>query len=246
MGIEDLSELEILQGSFTLTFVTISIILGLVIFFKYFSQKKREYIYVGFAWIFLSSGWWGSSFSFLSIVLFDYQFEPFLYILISNVFIPIAIICWMNSIGILMYKEAKNKINAIILVICIPYEILLLIILFINPLLLGEIIQSFYYQPSLLPLIFQIFALLITISTGIIFSTRSMKSKDLLVKWKAKFLLIGFISFTIGAFIDATINMSPLLLVLVRLILIFSALMYFLGFLLPDKIAKFLISEKEP
>ncbi len=244
MGIEALTDIEILQGSFTLVFVIISILLGLIILSKYFSLKKQEFIYVGLAWVFLSSGWWGSSFSFLSILLIGVAFSSSLFILIANVFIPIAIICWMNAIGILMFKEQKKKINIITLLICIPYDVVIIILLFIDPLLLGEIKQSFYYQPALLPLIFQICALLVTISTGILFSVRSMKTSDLLVKWKAKFLLIGFISFTIGAFIDATIAMGALLLVLVRLILIFSALMYFLGFLLPDKIAKLLIAEK--
>ncbi|MHA1805313.1 MAG: hypothetical protein ACTSU4_12425 [Promethearchaeota archaeon] len=244
MGIEELTELEILQGSFTLTFVIISILLGLIILLKYLSIKKREFIWVGLTWIFLSSGWWGSSFSFLSIVLFNYRFGVFLYIFIANIFIPIAVLCWMNAVGILMYKEWKKRINIITLIICIPYEIALIVMLIIDPLLLGEIKQTFYYQPSLFPLIFQIFALLITISTGILFSVRSMKSNDPIVVWKARFLLIGFISFTGGAFIDATITMTPLLLIVIRLILIFSSLMYFLGFLLPDMISKFLISEK--
>ncbi|MHA1688734.1 MAG: hypothetical protein ACTSYC_12455 [Promethearchaeota archaeon] len=244
MGIGELTELEILQGSFTLTFVIISIFLGLIILLKYFSVKKREFIWVGLAWIFLSSAWWGSSFSFLSIVLFNYRFGEFLFILIANIFIPIAILCWMNALGILMYKDLKKKINVIMAIICIPYEIVIIVMLSIEPSLLGEIKQTFYYQPSLIPMIFQIFALLITISTGILFSIRSMKSIDPIVVWKAKFLLIGFISFTAGAFVDAIITMTPLLLVIVRLILIFSSLMYFLGFLLPDVIAKFLIPEK--
>jgi hypothetical protein len=240
MGLADLTDIEILQGTFTLIFCIISIILGLRIFSKYFSLKHKELIYVGLAWALLSSAWWGSSFSFLFIVLFDYKFEPFLYLLIGNIFIPIAIINWMYAIGILMYPESKNKIVAIFIIFGIFYETLLIVFLITNPSLVGVIRGTFYYQPSLIFMILQIVALLITITTGILFSTKSMKSEDLEIKWKSRFLLSGFILFTIGAGIDAVITLTPLLLVIVRLILILAAILYYLGFLLPDRIAKIL------
>ncbi|MHA1488443.1 MAG: hypothetical protein ACTSRI_02170 [Promethearchaeota archaeon] len=243
-GLADLNDLEILQGSFTLTFVLISIILGLIILLKFFSLRKKELIFVGLAWIFLSSAWWGSSFSFLFIVLFDYTFEPFLFLFISNVFIPVAVVCWMYTIGHLMYPESKKIIVSIFLTISILYEIVLISLLIIDPALIGTIKGTFYYQPELIPMVFQMFALLVTIVTGILFSSRSLKSSDLEVKWKARFLLFGFILFTIGAGMDAAITLTPLTLVIVRLLLIISSIFYFLGFLLPDRISKLLIAEK--
>ena len=199
---------------------------------------------MGLAWIFLSSAWWGSSFSFLSIILFNYAFEPFLFLFIGNVFIPVAVVCWMYSIGQLMYPESKKIIIAIFLKISILYEIVLISLLIIDPALIGTIRGTFYYQPELIPMVFQMFALLVTITTGILFSSRSLKSSDPEVKWKARFLLFGFILFTIGAGMDAAIILTPLTLIIVRLLLIISSLLYFLGFLLPDKIAKLLIAEK--
>ena len=52
MAIEDFTELELLQGGSTIVFVTISVILGFRIFFKYFSRKQIEYITVGLTLIF--------------------------------------------------------------------------------------------------------------------------------------------------------------------------------------------------
>jgi hypothetical protein len=243
MGLAELTDIEILQGSFTLVFCIISIILGLRIFSKYFSLKRKELIHVGLAWALLSSAWWGSGFSFLFIVLFNYKFEPILFLLLGNMFIPIAILNWMYAIGILMYQNSKNKIAAIFIIFGIFYEILLIACLLIDPSLVGMVRGTFYYQPSLIFMILQIVALLITIITGILFSTKSMKSPDLEVKWKSRFLLCGFIFFVIGAAIDAIVTLTPLLLVIVRLILIFAAILYYLGFLLPDSISKIIIKK---
>jgi hypothetical protein len=243
MALTDLTELEILQGIFTLIFVLISIVLGLIILLKYFSIKRKELIFVGAAWIFLSSGWWGSAFSFLSIILLNYMFSPFLYLFVGNVFIPVAVLCWIYAIGRLIYTKSKNKILALFLAICIPYEIIIVVLLIINPSLVGTMKGTFYSQPALFAMIFQIFALLVTIITGFTFSIRSMKSKEPEIKWKGRFLLFGFISFTIGAFIDALITLDPITLVVVRLLLIASSILYFFGFLLPDRIAKLLISK---
>ncbi len=244
MGIAELTQLEILQGSLTLTFVLISIILGLIILLKFFSLRRKELIFVGLAWIFLSSAWWGSSFSFLSIILFDYRFEPFLYLSISNLFIPLAILSWLHAIGKFLYPKSRKKIVSIFAAICIPYEIILIAFLIVDPALVGNIREKFYYQPELFPMVFQIFALMVTIITGILFSSKSLKSDEPEVKWKARFLLMGFILFTIGAFMDAVITLDPITLVIVRLILITSSILYFLGFLLPERIARLLISEK--
>ncbi len=55
MGIEQLTELDILHGIFTSLFVLISLIVGLRILFKYFEHKRKELITVGIAWI--GIGW---------------------------------------------------------------------------------------------------------------------------------------------------------------------------------------------
>jgi len=72
-----------------------------------------------------------------------------------------------------------------------------------------------------------------------------MRSHDQKVKWKGRFLLIAFILFTLGAFADAAIKLTPITLIIVRVILILSGIGYYFGFLLPDKIAEQLISLKK-
>jgi hypothetical protein len=244
MGLESLTELEILLGSFTLTLTLISFIVGLKILLKYFSYKQKEYITVGLTWIFLSSAWWGSSFSFLFIILFNTPLDAFTFLLLGNAFIPVAICCWMYSFCKLAYPNLKKKLLPIYFTICILYEIFLIIFLLIDPKIIGTLEGNFYSQPNLYAMIFQVFGVLTTIITGVLFSRNSMRSDDPRIRLKGKFLLIAFISFTIGALFDAAIPLTPITLVIVRLILISSAFEYYLGFLLPDRIANWLTQNK--
>jgi len=58
-----LEPLDIVNGTFGLLFVVISIILGVIIVLKYFKTKDKNFLLVGFTWIFLISGWYGTSVS---------------------------------------------------------------------------------------------------------------------------------------------------------------------------------------
>ncbi|MFX1337919.1 MAG: hypothetical protein ACFFDK_04865, partial [Promethearchaeota archaeon] len=62
-------------------------------------------------------------------------------------------------------------------------------------------------------------------------------------RWKGRFILIAFISFTIAALFDVGLPVTPATLVIARLILISSSFLFYLGFFLPDKIANLLIKE---
>lgn len=239
----DLNFFDYIHGATTLTFVILSVVIGVRLLTKYKSLKRKEIITVGFAWIFLSSAWWGSSFSFLSILLFDYEFEAFLFFSLANLFIPIALVCWIYSFSHILYLNSERKITILFVILSVIYEIILILLLFtpdLYPDYIGVIQEKFYYTPGLLTLAFQLLAVLITIITGYIFSFKSLKSNDKKVKWKGRFLLIAFTLFIIGALFDALIKMDEITVVVVRSILILSSIFYYLGFLLPDRLAELL------
>lgn len=235
MGIEDLTQLEILYRTFTLIFVVISLILGIKILSKFFIHKRKELITVGFSWIFLTSPWWGVAVSFLLYILFDYIIENIIFLILANVFVPVALICWIYSFCQLVYPQLKKNLMSIYLVICIPYEIFLIFFIFTHPDIVGTFERTFYLQPNIYTLIFQAFAILTALITGILFTKQSLRSDDKKVRWKGKFLSIAFISFTVSALLDAIIPANPIVLVLMRLILISSAIEYYFGFFLPDR-----------
>jgi hypothetical protein len=77
--------------------------------------------------------------------------------------------------------------------------------------------------------------------TGTLFARRSLRSDNEEVKLKGKLLLAAFLSFSIGAILDSMIGgilgdndpLLPIMVVIVRIILISSAIEFYGGFILP-------------
>jgi hypothetical protein len=81
--------------------------------------------------------------------------------------------------------------------------------------------------------------IIIGVGTGIHFSLISMKIKDSpLVQWKGRFLLVSFILFAVGAIGDALIELTAISLIIIKIILIFSSLFYYIGFIMPKWMRK--------
>ncbi len=243
MGIEDLSTFEILHGTFSLIFVVISVIIGIRILAKYNQNKQSVFITVGLFQIFLSSAWWGPAFSILSYLIFNYAFRPFLFLLLNNVFIPVALICWIYSYTKMTSTASKKRLFLIFALICIIYEAFLVLFLVIDPDIIGRMTEIFSSQNNYYALVFQVFAIVTLFVTGMMFSRKSLQSTDNKVKLKGRFLLLAFLSFTIGAVVEAIVPKISLVIVITRLLLISSAFEYYMGFFLPDRIANSLIKE---
>ncbi len=234
-----LTELELIHGIFTLILVVTFLIVGLRIALKYLSTKNKIFLLVGFAWILISSAWWGSGFSFFTILITENPLPLSIYLLLGNAFIPFAVICWIFGYSVLISSISDKKFFILInVIISVSFEIFFVIFLFIAPSELGTIREKFYSQPGFIPMIFQLYAILLTIITGIIFSRRSIKSEDKKIQLKGKFLLTAFVFFTIGGFFDAVIPLNAITLIFTRLITILSAILFFIGFLLPKRIEK--------
>lgn len=113
---------DVLQGSFSLVFVIISLIIGLTIFSKYFEHKNRLFILVGLSWIGISIPWVPDSTSFL-MNLFAQRFLPVgWYFIIGNVFLPIALLTWLIAYTDMIKKKAQKKVVLITVLLSILFE----------------------------------------------------------------------------------------------------------------------------
>lgn len=240
----ELTELDILHGIFTSLFVLISLIVGLRILFKYFEHKRKELITVGIAWIGISTPWMGNSLSFLLYISFGLTLDLFSYLFIENFFVPIALVCWIYSFSKLVYPKLSTKLTILFGVICIVYEIFLITSLILKPEIIGALEGKFDVNHTIAANLFKVFAIIIVLITGVIFGNRLMRSDEPTTKWKGRFFQIAMLSFAIGAMLDAILTLTPLELVLVRLLLISSAIEYYLGFFLPEKVANMLIKQE--
>jgi len=244
MSILDLSQVQILEGVFSLIWIIIATIIGIRIIIKALTLNRNELYSVGLFWILICSPWYSSALAFLTYVFFNYTIDERTYLLIANLPIAPGLLCWIFSFVNILYKESTSKkliIFAIYAVICIVYEIFLIYFLFTNVRVIGTVEGLFNSRYNLFALIFDVFTLISVLITGLIFSIKSMSIDDPEIQWKGRFLLLAFISFTIGAFLDAAIPNIGVTIVIGRILLIVSAIAYYLGFFLPDQLAKLLI-----
>ena len=245
MTFTDFNPFQILQGIFGLLWVLIAIIVGVRILMKAIELKRNDLIGVGLAYVLVSSAWWGVVAQFIYFAIFPEPLPDSVYLLIANVFIPAALIAWMYAFAETILPFKKKLILAISLIFAIIWEVVLLVLIFTGNLgLVGEISQNNPLDSSHGDVMryFIIGAIIIFVGTGCYFSYKSMTLEQPEIKWKGRFLFIAWISFAVGAVLDAIIpSQTEITLIVTRIVLISSSIEYYLGFFLPKKLKKYLI-----
>lgn len=236
--------LNTVNGVFSLIFVVISIMVGLIILSRYYRYKERVYLYVGTTWMFISSSWWSSSISFLVALGNGVGIPREVYFVIGNIFVPLAIVLWLLAFTEFLYSEKRKLILSIFVIIGAIFEILFFTFLFLNPNLIGALNPPVDVRYTSFIMIFLLSFLLVVVISGILFANLSLKSKDSEVKLKGKLLLIAYIAFSVGAFLDSAIPLNEVTIIITRLILILSAICWYCGFLLPKWMKKYLLRKK--
>ena len=233
-----------LQGAFSLIFVIISLIIGITILSKYSEHKNRLLILVGISWIGIANPWMPDSISFLMNLIVGYSLPVGLYFIIGNCFIPIALLTWLIAYTDMIRKKAQKKVIIITVVLSILFEIAFFALFFTNIDLIGVInpIRPFTVEFGIFITVYLMLVILVMIVTGIIFAQKSVKSNDREIRLKGKLLRAAFITFTIAAiadsllgtiFEDPTDPLLSIMVVVIRVLLILSALEFYGGFLLP-------------
>jgi hypothetical protein len=239
---------------FSLIFVGVNIIVGLKIISRYFDYKATIFLLIGTAWLGMSLPWVPETLKFFFLI-FTPQIEPLslmiLYLVVNNVMSPFFLILWviaMNKLTGLKDLYKKGLLIATLIIVAL-FELIILILVAINPALLlnqskgidGISITRYTVFWRFVPIsIFQIFMLIIVLSTGLYFANESFNSDDFDVKLKGKFLFIAFISFTIGGLLDALFDVETLfgtiMKIIARIILMSCSVEFFLGFILPERV----------
>ena len=239
-----LSPLDTVNGVFSLIFVALSLLVGVIILTRYFKYKERIYLLVGMTWILISEPWWSSSLSFLVALSNGVGLPDQIYFLIGNTLVPLAIILWLLAFTVFLYTEKRKLILLIFAIIGASFEILFFIFLFLEPSLIGELNGPVDVNYNSFIMVYLIIFILIVVVSGFLFAQLSLKSKDPEVKLKGKLLILAYITFLFGAILDSAIPLYPVTIIITRLILIISAICWYGGFLLPKWMKKFLIRKK--
>jgi len=245
---------DYLQGAFSLIFVIISLIIGFSILSKYTKFKSRLYVLVGIAWIGVANPWFPDSISFIMNLIWEENLNINWYFIIGNCFIPIALLAWLIAFTDMIGKKRQKVVVSLTIILSIAFEIVFFYLLFTNPAAIGVIgARPFTVDFGDFILVYLIIVIIVMFSTGIVFAQKSVKSDNKEVRVKGKLLRAAFITFTIAAvfdsllgtiFEDPTDPLLAIMVVVVRVLLIFSAIEFYGGFLLPRWMHSIFIREK--
>ncbi len=245
---------DILQGSLSLIFVLISFFIGVSIISKYGKIKNRLYILVGLTWLTLSTLWLPEATSFLMSLIIQQTLAVEWYFILGNIFVPVALICWVTAYTDMVNKEKQKLVIVLVLIFGLVFEVLFFYNFFLDINLIGIInpLRPFSADLGYFLAILLLISFLILLVTGFLFARKSIKSENKEVRLKGKLLQFAFVTFTIAAvtekslrsfligtvFPDPTILFLSVILVVMRLLLISSALAFYGGFLLPNWMKK--------
>jgi hypothetical protein len=238
-----LSILDYLNGLFSLLLVLISVIVAIQILSKYFRYKEKAFIYVGLTWIGVITPWFPSSIGFIYYLITLQPLPDIIYILLGLLVIPVMMIVWIYGFTNYLINKHQKILLPIYIIVGIIFEIYLLTGLFGNyESFIGikdGILDISYSNPIKIFLLLYVISFLIS---GLLFGRISLKSENREIRLKGIFLIVAFIFYFTGALIDAAIPLTPGLLVITRIILIVSAILFDIGFFFPKFIKKLFLS----
>ncbi|MFW9971383.1 MAG: hypothetical protein ACFFDF_14410 [Candidatus Odinarchaeota archaeon] len=237
-----LTGFEIFYGSFTFASVIISTILGLFIILKYQKYKKLELLLVGITWILLASPYWSDAIQFLTM-LFSVELSLPLYFFLANAFIAPIHITWGYTFTNFLYKKQQKKLMLFFIAEATTFELIFLILFFVNPLLIGNRISVFVVEWATWIQFYLLFSIVLFLITGFLFARASLKTEDPEIKLKGKFLIIAFVTFAIGTIIDVigAEMYTELIIFFARSFVIISSICFYIGFTLPKFVKDFFL-----
>jgi hypothetical protein len=144
---------------------------------------------------------------------------------------------WLATITKLLNVKTRKLILIIFLLISIIFEITFFTFASIDLTLIGTFVDPFNSMESIFVAIFYVGILIILLVTGFVFSFVSMRSENPIIKLKGKIILMGFILFLIGGLLPYFVS-DITSLILTRIIVLFSSILMYLGFLLPKPILR--------
>jgi hypothetical protein len=197
----------------------------------------------------LSTLWLPEAVSFLMSLIIQQTLVIEWYFILGNVFVPVAVFAWIYAYTDMISKDKQKFILILIVIFGIVFEGLFFYHFFLDINLIGVIspLRPFSADLGYFLTILLLISFLILFVSGLKFAGKSIRSENKEVRLKGKLLQFAFVAFTIAAllektarsiligtvFLDPTILFLSAILVIVRVLLILSAIAFYGGFLLP-------------
>lgn len=241
----ELTPLDILNGYLALITITIAFFISLHIMFRYFKHKKIQYLYVGIVGLFLTEPWWPAAISFVLIFLTGNGLSNEIYFIIGNVGIPLAISLWLLAYSELKSYSDEKRRNVIIgsIIYGIVFLVVFFSLLMADSSLIGILKTPIDVEYRYFVVGYLLSIITIILFTGVSFARESLKSDNPEMQLRGKLIIAAFVSFSVGALMDSALPLNTVSLLIARFILMFSSILFWGGFILPDWMKKILIKE---
>lgn len=235
-----LTPIELLNGTFALIIVFFSTLVGLLIISRYFQLKQKSFLFIGLTWIGLVEIWWGISISTIYVLATGSTLPDPVYMFIGNFFLPFTTVIAILGFSELTFKEKQKQVLIPYLIYGIIFEIVFIYFLLTDYTMLGKVNSPVDATYWIFVTIYQIVALLTFVVVGNFFCRTSLRSDNPEIKLKGKLLLLGINLFLFGAILEILSDISLIIMISGRILLIISSFMFYGGFLLPNWLKKLL------
>ena len=234
-----LESFELVNGFFIICMVIVFFAVGISIAVKYFKHKQKLLLYIGIGWCGMAITYFFNVVMFLMFVTTGDIIDPSIQF-IGLTLTPYFMFLWLIGITELLIKE-KQKIILISWSIFGAFiEIFFIYFLISDPSEIGDLKPPNDVEFTDFTIAYLMTVLVIILITGISFGYQGLKSDNPETKLKGKFLSIAFCSYVLGSILEVFSTISIIVLVLGRIIVMSSAVEFYIGTILPERIKKIL------
>jgi len=229
---------DLLNGLLVICIVIVFFTIGISVAARYFKHKQKLLLYVGIGWCGMAITYLFNGIMFLMFVTTGEILDPVIRF-IGLTLTPYFMFLWLIGITELLVKEKQKIILISWSIFGAFYEIFFIYFLISDPSGIGELKPPNDTKFTFFVVIYLMTVLLIILITGISFGYKGLKSDNPDTKLKGKFLSIAFCSFVIGAILELFSTISIIILVIGRFVVMSSAVEFYIGTILPERIKKF-------
>jgi hypothetical protein len=234
-----ISNLGYIYSLSTLVFVTFSLIIAV----RFLVRGGDMVKYFGAAWLFMTSGWWGTSIGVLVFLSTGYGLPPRVHIGINKLFVPVAVGCWIRAyLMVSGWKDTKIRrwMLGIWSALAI-YDAINLALLIIDPSYLGSMNSPIDMSPTLVPTgLFQTFASALVLVTGYAFAYKTYKMNRSLLEFRGLMLFLAFTAFVAGTLPESLLTnerLGAFGILITRALLLLCSVSFYVAFFTPSFIA---------
>jgi len=233
-------------GIFTLIYIIVTLLVALKMIAKYFEVKEKIFLYAGIAYLGAAIPWMGVALNFISIVFFDTIPSMELHFFVHGAILPFTLWLWIvTNLKLSNVKPKKQKIIiGISFVIAIIFQIIYISIIFTDTKILGTLINEIQVDYAPFSELYLLIMAIIMISLGFKIGLRSMKSDIKRVRLKGKLIVYSFILATFTFVLEIFVPIIAII-ILARILVVFTAILFYGGFVLPKWMENLFLKEGE-